>query len=128
MQTPKEINVLLLTVYILCAIALGIVIFGKIDDVVKCNGIVRTRGNVSSVKNVISGKIKELNFHPGQKVLQGDILYSLDTSEYDIQKENLVMNKEYLESRLNGNNLLISSFETGENLIPSSDTVNGIAL
>lgn len=124
MQTPKEINVLLFTVYLLCAIALGIIIFGKIDDVIKCTGIVRTRGNVSSVKNVISGKIKELNFHPGQKVLQGDILYSLDTSDYDIQKENLMMNKEYLELRLNGNTLLLNSFETGENLVPPTDTVS----
>ena len=124
MQTPREINVLLATIYILCAMALGIIVFGKIDDVVKCSGIVRTRENVSSVRNVIAGKIKELNFHPGQKVLQGDVLYSLDTSEYDIQKENLVMNREYLELRIQGNNLLLKSFEAEKNLVPESDTVS----
>ena len=72
LKVPSEINVLLYTIIFLFTTALVFLFVGKIDDVIKIHGIVRTEGNISSVKNVISGKIIEINFKPGQKVFKGD--------------------------------------------------------
>lgn len=123
MRIPKEIDVLFYTICLLCVVLLGVVIFGRIDDVVKADGIVRTQGNVSSVKNVLSGKILELNYKPGQKVEEGDVLYTIDPSDYDIQKENLVMNKEYLELCMKGNESLIKSYYDGKNRVSKADSI-----
>lgn len=124
MQMPKEINILLYTVYLLCFFILGFIIFGRMDDVIKSDGIIRTRDNVSSLKNVISGTIQELHYSPGQKVCKGDVLYRLDPTDYNIQKENLLMNKEYLEGCLKGNSELIKSYYAGENLVSQTDKIS----
>ena len=98
-------------------------IFGKIDYVIKVNGIIRTQENVSSVKNVISGKIIEINYKPGQKVSKGAFLYKIDPSIYDSQRENLVVEKKDLEERLQGIDELIISYNKNTNLVDTSNSV-----
>ena len=98
-----------------------IVIFGKIDDVVKVRGIVRTKENVSSVKNVIAGKITEISYEPGQKVCKGDELFKIDSTIFEAQKENLLAVKKDLINKIEVVELLIQSFELEKNVIPHEE-------
>lgn len=123
LREPTEIKTLLYTIVFLLAVIIYIVIFGKIDDVIKVNGIVRTQENVSSVKNVISGKIIEINYKPGQKVSKGAFLYKIDSSIYDSQRENLLVEKNDLEERLQGIEQLLLSYEKNENFVDISNSV-----
>ncbi len=123
MEIPKELS---LTVYVIVGICLVIfilLIFGRIDDVIKTNGCVRTKENVSSVQNVISGKITELNYKPGRKVEQGDILYKLDSSAYDAQKKILLHEYEALKEKIGDINQLIESYKANKNLCNVDDKI-----
>ena len=66
MEIPKELSLIVYVILSICAIAVFGIIFGRIDDVIKTGGVVRTKDNVSSVSNVIAGKIIELNYKPGE--------------------------------------------------------------
>lgn len=123
LKVPSEIKVLLYTIIILFTTALVFLFVGKIDDVIKVHGIVRTEGNISSVKNVISGKIIEINFKPGQKVFKGDFLYKIDPAIYDSQRENLLAEKNNIEERLNGLEQLSQSYYQNKNLVSKSNEV-----
>lgn len=62
-------------IWIVCGIAAGIisfVCFGKIDDVVKADGIVRPATNISTVNNISSGEIEFLFYKPGDFVRAGE--------------------------------------------------------
>lgn len=121
MKEPYELNVLFFSILLFFLVCIGIIIFGKIDDVVKVTGIVRTKGNVSSIKNVIPGKITELNYKPGQKVLKGDLLYKIDSTSYDVQRSVLIEEKNDVQKKINGIDKVINSFEKNINLISPSD-------
>ncbi|HAH62859.1 MAG TPA: hypothetical protein DCL73_12255 [Treponema sp.] len=122
LEVPREVSVLFYTVCILVLVAVCIVLFGKIDDVVKVNGIVRTKENTSTVKNVISGKIIELDYKPGEKVIKGDILYRIDPSIYEAQRKNLASEKTDMETRLNGIEQLIESYNKNKNFVDKNDS------
>ena len=74
MEIPRELSQTIYVIVSVCLITIFVVLFGRIDEVIKTQGYVRTKENVSSVKNVIAGKIVELNYKPGEKVSKGDIL------------------------------------------------------
>ena len=121
MKVPEELDVFFYSIIFFVVIALMIVIFGKIDDVVKVRGIVRTKENVSSVKNVIAGKITEMSYEPGQKVCKGDELFKIDSTIFEAQKENLLAVKKDLINKLEVVELLIQSFELEKNVIPHEE-------
>lgn len=121
MKVPEELDVFFYSIIFFVVIALMIVIFGKIDDVVKVRGIVRTKENVSSVKNVIAGKITEMSYEPGQKVCKGDELFKIDSTIFEAQKENLLAVKKDLINKLEVVKLLIQSFELEKNVIPHEE-------
>ena len=123
LQQPKEVNVLFFTILAFFAVTLVIIIFARIDDVVKVTGIVRTQENVSSVKNVVAGQIVELNYKLGQKVKKGDILYKIDGQIYESQREILLSEKSDIDEKLEGVNNLIESFGAGRNLVPKDNTL-----
>lgn len=123
MEIPKELS---FTIYVIVSICLSIIVaicFGRIDDVIKVNGIVRTQSNVSSVNNVIAGQIIELNYEPGQKVEKGDILYKIDSSSYDAQRNFLIYEIEDLKMIINGLESLINSYNADRNLCNTKDTL-----
>lgn len=121
MKVPEELDVFFYSIIFFVVIALMIVIFGKIDDVVKVRGIVRTKENVSSVKNVIAGKITEISYEPGQKVCKGDELFKIDSTIFEAQKENLLAVKKDLINKIEVVELLIQSFELEKNVIPHEE-------
>ena len=121
MKVPEELDVFFYSIVFFVVVALMIVVFGKIDDVVKVRGIVRTKENVSSVKNVIAGKITEMSYEPGQKVCKGDELFKIDSTIFEAQKENLLAVKKDLINKLEVVELLIQSFELEKNVIPHEE-------
>lgn len=123
LKVPSEVRVLLYIILLLVAAAVFLLFFGKIDDVIKADGIVRTEENVSSVKNVISGKIINKNYKPGQKVYKNDFLYEIDPSIYDSQRQNLISEKENLEVKLQAVQQLLESYKENKNLIDKNSQV-----
>ena len=121
MKVPEELDVFFYSIVFFVVVALMIVVFGKIDDVVKVRGIVRTKENVSSVKNVIAGKIIEISYEPGQKVCKGDELFKIDSTIFEAQKENLLAVKKDLINKIEVVELLIQSFELEKNVIPHEE-------
>ena len=64
--------------WIICGIFLGIlcfICFGKMDEAVRADGVVRPEKNVSIVYNVISGEIEDLFYKPGDYVYDIQLTY-----------------------------------------------------
>ena len=120
-KIPGSVNILFYSVVIFFLLGLGILFFGKVDEVIKVYGVVRTSENVSSVRNVISGKIIKINYEPGIFVHKGDLLYSLDPVSYEAQKNDLEKNITDLEEKIEGNELLIKSYKAKKNLVPKGN-------
>ena len=121
MEIPKELSSTIYIIVVICLLILSVIIFGRIDDVIKTNGYIRTKENVSSVNNVIAGKIIELNFEPGEKVYKDEVLYKIDSSTYEAQRNMLINEKEDLERKINGLNSLVKSFNSNTNLCDIND-------
>ena len=121
MEIPKELSLIIYVIVSICVIIISVMIFGRIDDVIKTNGYIRTKSNVSSVNNVIAGKIVELNFRPGEKVKKNSILYRIDPSTYEAQRNMLINEKYDLEKKIKGLNCLVNSFEANLNMCEITD-------
>ena len=121
MEIPKELSLIVYVIVIICVLALSLMIFGRIDDVIKTNGFVRTKENVSSVQNVIAGKIIELNYKPGEKVYKNNVLYKIDQSTYEAQRNMLLHEKEDLEIKISGLKALIESYNCDMNKCDEND-------
>ena len=50
MEIPKELSRTIYVIVTICLIIFSVMIFGRIDDVIRTNGFVRTKENVSSVR------------------------------------------------------------------------------
>lgn len=61
--------------------------FGKIDVVVKSEGIIRPNEQISTVKNGYTGIIEKVNTRDGESVEEGDILYTIKHTELLTEKE-----------------------------------------
>ena len=78
MEIPKELSQIIYVIVAICFFTIAVILFGRTDEVIKTQGYVRTRENVSSVKNVISGKIVELSYKPGEKFAKDEMLYKVN--------------------------------------------------
>ena len=121
LKIPCELRILLYAVIALVCLIAAFLFLGRIDDVIKANGIVRTEENVSSVRNVISGKIIRKKYTPGRKVEKGEVLYELDPSIFDSQMKTLEAEIESLEKRISGTDFLLASYEKNKNLVDKSN-------
>ena len=92
-KTTKFGQVIIYSVFfVICILLLSICLI-KVDEVVKVQGIVKTETNISTIKNIVSGKIVKINYHPGKKVCKGELLFKIDDenllSELKTQSEYL---------------------------------------
>lgn len=81
--------VLALFIYLVLAIFLVAFIwmyFGKIDIVVKSEGVLRPSGQLTTVTNKYTGTIETVNIEDGQEIEKGDILYVIEHG--DLLKQN----------------------------------------
>lgn len=124
LEIPKELSYIIYSIFCLCLVVFSIIFLGKIDEVVKTSGIVRTKYNVSEVQNVIGGKIIELDYKHGQKVKKGDVLYKIDATSYNAQRNNYIVEKKDISTKIEGLELLIKSFYSEKNLCKKSDLLS----
>lgn len=123
MEIPKELSRTVYLIVSVCFLIVLLMIFGQIDDVIKTQGVVRTKENVSFVQNVISGKIVELNYEPGQKVFKDDVLYKIDSSTYEAQRNMLQFEIQDLQFKISGLKCLIDSFYSDKNLCDRNNNI-----
>ena len=124
MEIPNELSLIIYIIVIICLTIIFIIFFGKIDEVIKTQGYVRTKENVSSVKNVISGKIIELNYKPGEKVSKNDVLYKIDDETYKAQRNMYIKTQENLDMKISGLKALKESYANNKNLCDNSDLLS----
>lgn len=123
MEIPKELSRTVYLIVSVCFLIVLLMIFGQIDEVIKTQGVVRTKENVSFVQNVIAGKIVELNYEPGQKVFKDDVLYKIDSSTYEAQRNMLQFEIQDLQFKISGLKCLIDSFYSDKNLCDRNNNI-----
>lgn len=90
-KEPGYLHSILWIVFaIICALGC-FVCFGKVDDVVKADGIVRPEMNVSSINSITSGEIESLFYKPGDFVHAGDRLLLLKGDGLAAQKKSVAL-------------------------------------
>lgn len=123
----KEPFSLHLLIFIICTLIIaGIcwICFGKMEVVVKADGIVRPKENISTVSNIVSGKITKKLYKPGQIVFKDEVLYLIDKNTFEKQLE-LYKNKLIqLENKNNGLKYLSESIKKNKNMFPKNETIN----
>lgn len=86
----KPPSFIIIFIYILIALLIIAVIWsyiGEIDVVVKADGVVRPNQRISTINNILTGKVKEVYLEGGKQVKKGDILYTIDNTDLQIKKE-----------------------------------------
>lgn len=81
--------IFLYSILSLVVIAIVWMVFGKMDEVVKSEGIIRPNSDISTVVNQTEGEITEVNVEDGKAVQKGDCLYQVDCSTQESQKDYL---------------------------------------
>lgn len=94
-KTPGELNLLLYTCFAIFGFIFLALFTFKINQVIKVPGIVKTNDNTSEIHNVISGKITSINYKQNQFVEKGDLLFTIDDSQY---KATMAMYREDIEN------------------------------
>lgn len=117
---------IVLTIFIY--VILGLVItallwmyFGRIDIVVKSDGILRPNDQIATVMNTYSGTLEQVNVKDGSKVKKGDTLYVIN---HDDLSSELLYYQEQIEDVDNTLSLLTKykqSVENGKNYFNQSD-------
>lgn len=121
LRLPVEVNVMMYTILVLF-LCVGIAVCTvHVNDVIKVPGIIRTKENVSSVKNVLSGKIDQIYYSPGQLVKQGDILFSLNKDIYESLRKNLEIDISNIQKELTCIKHLLDGIYSGKNIIPERE-------
>lgn len=105
-RPPRYMATLIWLVLLILAAALLWAWFGEIDHVVKATGVIRPQANVSTVRNIVGGKVKMVGAREGDHVEQGDLLLIIDTDTADLKIKSLTAELHELEEQLSGLELL----------------------
>lgn len=87
-------TVFIYSILIMLSVALIWMYFGRIDVVVKSEGILRPNEQVSTIVNEYGGTLEEVRIENGDTVSAGDILYI-------IEHEELITEKDFLKNQIN---------------------------
>ncbi|WP_446936227.1 HlyD family efflux transporter periplasmic adaptor subunit [Lysinibacillus fusiformis] len=114
-----SIFISILVVILICALAWSY--FGEIDTVAKANGIVRPNEKVHTVQSPINGKVEGLYLKEGQKVREGDLLFSIEQTEVLKELENRKTELGQIEAELNLLNKYKVSIQQRKNQFSKSE-------
>lgn len=117
---PKGLHNILMIVIGLIVVIIGFLFFGKIDDVVKAQGVVRPQINVSCIKNITSGEIDNLFYKNGDFVHAGDKLLSIKPDSLLAQRNSVFAQKKEAEEKVLGLRSILHDLEAGNNISTSS--------
>lgn len=113
-EEPKGLHNILWITSLLIVSLIAFLFFGRIDDVVRAQGIVRPKSNVSCVKNITSGEIQELYFKPGDYVHSGDRLLSIKPDALEAQKKSVLAQKIEAEEKVLGLGRILEDLAEGK--------------
>ncbi len=114
-----SIFISILVVILICALAWSY--FGEIDTVAKANGIVRPNEKVHTAQSPINGKVQGLYLKEGQKVREGDLLFSIEQKEVLKELENRKTELGQIEAELNLLNKYKVSIQQRKNQFSKSE-------
>lgn len=125
-KEPRFFHSVLWIILAVFAFVAIFVVFGKVDEVVRAEGIVRPENNVSSVKNIISGEIENVFYENGKFVGKGETLLSLKDDSVVAEKKAVLAQLDEISERLESVSLIISLFSGSDfsfslNSLKSSD-------
>lgn len=80
-------SILIYTILAIVIVALTWMYFGKIDIVVKSDGIIRPNSQVATVVNTYGGEIESVQIEDGSKVNLGDVLYIINHDDLLLEQE-----------------------------------------
>lgn len=111
-------------VSIMSVLLVGILIwslFAHKAYTIKAEGIV-TSSESNYVMPSYTGEIKESFMEEGKLVSEGDVLFTVKSTDYDLQEEQLVSSKENYEKQAKQYDKLIQSIKEDENLFDSGNS------
>lgn len=119
-QPPAFGYFLLITVVIiLCMIFLWSVRTPKIY-MIQAQGTV-TDEDANYVMCTYTGEIDYFNMEEGMLVEKGDVLFTVKSTDYDLQEEQLIENRKAYEKQISQNELLVQSIKDDTNYFDESD-------
>ena len=118
-KEPVYLHLILWIIIMLVFVIALFVSFGKIDDVVKAEGLVRPVTNVSIVNNIVSGEIDLLFYKPGDFVHAGDKLLSVKGDGYFAKKDTILYQLKDINEKIKGLEAVLKSY------LNNSDAVEG---
>ena len=81
-----------------------------------------TNQNSSYVMPAYTGEIEESHMEEGKLVQAGDVLFTIKSTDYNLQEEQLLANKEIYEKQIEKSELLVKSIKDDKNYFDPSDT------
>lgn len=81
-----------------------------------------TNEESSYVMPAYTGEIEESFMEEGKLVQEGDVLFTIKSTDYNLQEEQLLTNKEIYEKQLEKSELLVKSIKDDKNYFDSADT------
>ncbi len=115
-REPNFIAVFIWIVLFLLVVAFFWMWFCEIDIVVKATGIVRPGGNVSIVRSIYGGELKEVFYREGATVKKGELLLIIETSLLEQEKDYLFQEKNRLEKEAENLWIMEKSIREEKNL------------
>ncbi|MEE1281548.1 MAG: HlyD family efflux transporter periplasmic adaptor subunit [Acutalibacteraceae bacterium] len=100
-------------------------IFTPKTYMIKAAGIV-TSENSNYIMPAFGGTITESKMYEGMVIQEGDILFSVKSSEYDLQSNQLEENKEVYEKKIEQNEKLIKSIKDDKNYFDSQSSEDNL--
>lgn len=120
-KPPKLFMIFTYILIMLIVVAFIWAYFGRIDIHISTQGIVRPAEQVSSVLNPHSGRVETVYFENGMRVNAGDVLYTLETRDFDFLVEHYRAMLAEIDEELADLRKYRESIEREENLFNPSD-------
>lgn len=95
--------------------------FSEKEVVVKVSGIVKPSQQIYTVANQVSGSVKEINMKDGQDVKKGDLLYIIENTQLQSQKNKLDEQKKYIDKNIKNLEKFNKSIEDNTNHFTNSE-------
>lgn len=121
-STPGKVGIVFLySFFLLVVISIIWMVFGKIDEVVKSEAVIRPNSDISTIVNQTEGKITKVNVEEGSVVQKGDYLYQVDCSLQESQKEYLEEQIEDISEQKKCLEVYKDSVKSDVNLLSEND-------
>jgi multidrug resistance efflux pump len=114
---------LILIVTIFCAVAVVWSIYTPKTYTIQASGTV-TNEDANYVMCTYTGEITDCNLEEGMLVEKGDILFNVKSTDYNVQEEQLKLNKEAYETKIEKYKLLVESIKDDTNYFNENDSAD----